>query len=100
MTAAGKADAITVIIKRALVQARDHHDIASNSRQPAMNGDDAIVVLDVEHIHAFAAKRRMLPSEPHKLARESVLIGHVFVFAFSKRLVSPALFRPSLIPRL
>src|SRR4051794_20024966 len=82
MAAARKAEAIAAIIKRILVQACDHNHVSSDSWQPAMNGNDAVVVVDVEHVDAFATQRRMLPSEPHELAREAMLIRHMFIFAF------------------
>src|SRR5438552_3497157 len=73
MAAAGKTEAITVIVERALVQARDDHDIAADARQPAMNGDDAVFVVDVKHVQAFAAQGRMFSSKPHEVAREAML---------------------------
>ena len=60
---ARKAEAIAVIVKRALVQARDHDHIAANPRQPTMNSDDTVVVMHMEHIDAFGAQRRMLSPE-------------------------------------
>jgi len=81
MATARKAEAIALIVKRALVQARDHDHVAANPRQPAMNSDDTGVVVHVEHIDAFAAQRRMLSPEPHEVAREAMLIRHVLVLA-------------------
>ena len=37
----------------------------------------SLVIVYVKHIQAFAAQRRMLPSEPHQVAREATVIRHV-----------------------
>ena len=55
---ARKAEAIAVIVKRALVQARDHDYIAANPRQPTMNSDDTVVVMHMEHIDSRAEEQR------------------------------------------
>ena len=65
VTGYGKSEALTMVVERALVQTRGDHDIAPDTWQPAMKCDDAIIVVYVKHVQAFAAQRWMLSSEPH-----------------------------------
>ena len=82
MTTDRKPEAVAGIIERVFVQARDHDHIAADARHPAMDGNNAIVVMDMKHIDAFAAQCRVLAAQSHQIAREAVLVGHVLVFAF------------------
>ena len=64
VAAAGESDAIASIVERALVRARNNDDAAANAWQPAVEGDDAIVILNMEYVQAFSAQRRMFSAQP------------------------------------
>ena len=77
-----EAELVAVVVEGGFVKARYDDDVAANTRQPAMEGDDFAAGRTMKGINAFAAQGRMFAPEPEQIAGETMLIGHGLVRSF------------------
>jgi hypothetical protein len=57
----GKADPVAILIH--LAQAGDHNDVLADAFDPAMEGNDAVAIVDMEDVDLPPAKRRQLSAQ-------------------------------------
>src|SRR3984957_234574 len=75
----GKADVI--IIPRVLIQAAHDHDVVSDTFDPALKGEHAVLVMDVNDRAAFSAQGRMVAADADQFAGKAEKVAHRFVAA-------------------
>ena len=82
-------NSVGMVVKRGFIQGNDNHHIPTNSGQPALECDDAIIVMDVHDLNALPHKGGVPPTKPHQVAREPMLIGHLFLMQPGIRAIQP-----------
>ena len=57
-----------------------HHDhVVAFALHPAVEGQHAVLIVDVDHAEPLSAQARILPAKPDQLAREPQMIEHLLV---------------------
>ena len=75
--AAGNADPVIETVKSG--EMHDHQHVLSFAFDPAMKGQDTILIVDVDHAETLSAQTRVAPTQREQLAREAKVIEHLLV---------------------
>lgn len=75
--AAGNADAVVETVEGG--EMNDHEYVVPFAFDPAVKGQDAILVAGVDDAETVSAQSRVTPAQSDQLARKTKMIGHLFV---------------------